>query len=157
MNIILCGLPMSGKTTLGLQLAKHLHLNFIDTDRLIENAFAAIHKSRLTCRQIFQQEGSSVFREFEKLQIASLIHKKDTVIAVGGGALVDPENVKILKQLGCLVYLKTPMNILWERIKQNGIPGYLDATNPEEAFYVLVKQRTPIYETHADITILCEF
>lgn len=153
MNIILCGLPMSGKTTIGGLLAKQMQRQFIDTDRLIEKAYANTTGKKNSCRQIFQEEGESAFRQIEKLQIASLKGTNKTIIALGGGSLVDPENSALLKHLGCLVYLQTPLNILWQRIQANGIPVFLDRVHPEKLFFEMAEKRILIYETMADVTI----
>lgn len=148
MNIILCGLPMSGKTTIGKLLAEKLEWNFVDTDRLIENAYGA-----KTCRQIFLDEGEKVFREIEKQQIDSLKESQKSVIAVGGGSLNDPDNVRMLQSIGQFVYLRTPVHVLWERIRSRGIPAYLDPSDPEKALYVIAEKRVPIYEAAANSII----
>ncbi len=153
MNIILCGLPMSGKTTIGTLLAAKLTCPFIDTDRLIEAAYTSQKGKNYSCRQIFLQEGEPFFRSLEKQQIASLTPTKKHIIAVGGGSLANPDNVKALQSLGCIVYLKAPLDIIWNRIKQGGIPAYLDPNDPEKAFYTLAETRIPTYEASAHITI----
>lgn len=153
MSIILCGLPASGKTTIGKLLAKKLNQLFVDTDRLIENLYAIRHGKQYTCRQIFTEEGEASFRQIEKSATASLQNCTDSIIALGGGTLSDPDNVKILQSIGFLVYLKTPPIILWQRIKQGGIPPYLLIPNPARAFYDMIKKREPVYAQSAHHTI----
>lgn len=156
MNIILCGLPMSGKSTIGKLVAEKLHWNFIDTDRLIENAYLLKTEKKSTCRQIFLEEGEMLFRDLEKQQIASLKGSKGNIISLGGGSLGDPENRDVLKLIGKLVFLKTPLNMLWERLQRRGIPAYLidkDINDPEKVFYQLAQKRIPIYEKAADFII----
>lgn len=148
MNIILCGLPMSGKTTIGKKLAELLKWDFIDTDRLIENAYDSSKK--FTCREIYAKEGERKFRELEKKQIAALKSVKSNVIAVGGGSLSDSENLNILKLCGELIYLNAPVSILWERTQWRGIPAYLDPNDPEKAFYEMAEKRIPLYEKATD-------
>lgn len=153
MNIILCGLPMSGKTTIGIMAAKKMNWNFIDTDKLIETAYGAHNKKKYTCRQIFAKEGELLFRNLEIQQIASLPGTAKSVISVGGGTLNDRRNTKILKSIGKVIYLKTPINMLWERVQRRGIPAYLDPADPENAFYELAKKRSPLYEEAANFII----
>lgn len=153
MNKILCGLPMSGKTTIGKLLASRLGCNFIDTDRLIENAYAEKTGKRYSCRQIFLEDGEGKFRELERQQIASLNGIRGHVIAVGGGTLMNPENRVVLQSIGNLIYLKTAEDVLWERMQRRGIPAYLDPLNPEKSFRALAEKRTPIFEQAAHLTI----
>jgi shikimate kinase len=153
MNFILCGMPMSGKTTIGKLLAKQLNFAFIDTDRLIERAYAAEMNQTKSCRELFQELGETKFRELENEQIASLKGVKNSVISIGGGAIEHSENIAVLQSIGSIIYLKAPLNILWQRIGLRGIPAYLDTQNPEETFYELAKKRIPIYENMAQSTI----
>jgi len=146
MNRILCGLPMSGKTTIGKLLAEKLHLNFIDTDALIESAYSKITGRKSSCRQIFLKHGEIYFRKLESNQIEELKEKNQSVISLGGGALNNQNNVTILQSIGRIIYLKAPVEILWKRIVQKGIPAYLDPRDPERSFYALADQRSSLYE-----------
>lgn len=156
MNVILCGMPMTGKTTLGKQLAALIGWNFIDTDLLIEQAFAIQTGRELTCREIYKEIGQLKFRALEKQQLILLKGKVDSVIAIGGGTLEDPENIEYLKTVGILIYLKISLNILLERIFISGTPAYLDAKNVEKTFENLSKRRIPIFEKSADAIILLD-
>lgn len=153
MSVILCGMPMSGKTTLGKRLAASLGLDFIDTDRLIEEAYATQTGCELNCRQIYKEIGQLKFRSLEKQQLSLLKEKPDSVIAIGGGTLEDPENSQLLKSCGTLIYLKTSPNILLERIFKRGVPAYLDTENPKKTFENLAKSRIPIFEKCADAVL----
>lgn len=97
MNITLCGLPMSGKSTIGMLIAEKLNRKFIDTDRLIENTYNLTKNKKYTCRQIYFLEGEKVFRRLEDHQISSLKNTKNSIIAIGGGSLLNPDNIRILK------------------------------------------------------------
>lgn len=156
MNIILCGLPTSGKTTIGKMLSTKLNGNFIGIDQLIENAYFTKTEKIYTCPQIFLEEGELYFRELEKQQIATLKNSVNSIISLGGGSLVDPENVKILQLLGKIVYLKTPFHILWKRIQERGISAFLDPADPETSFHEITKKRIPIYEKASHIIIETE-
>lgn len=150
MNLILFGLPTSGKTTYGKLLASKLNYNFIDTDHLIEDAYAAQMGQHFTCRQIYLKEGQIKFRQLEKQQIASLNTSKNSIISTGGGTIDNFGNVEVLQKLGQLIYLKTPLEVLWKRICIRGVPSYLDPINPEESFYKNAKRLIPLFENAAN-------
>lgn len=153
MNIILCGLPMSGKTTIGKMLAERLKWVFIDTDRYIEKAYFLKTGKDSSCRQIYLEEGEKAFRELEKEQIAALQAMHGQIIALGGGSFGDPENIKAIESLGYIVYLKTALPVLWKRVKWKGVPAYLDVQDPEKAFYTLAEKRMLLYEKAANAII----
>lgn len=153
MNMILCGLPASGKTTLGKMLAEKLDWNFIDTDRLLEKAYAEKTGSTLSCRQIYSREGEIQFRLLERQQIVSLQGAHKSVIAVGGGSLIDKENTKLLQSLGFIIYLQVPLSVLWDRLCQKEVPAFLDTKDPENGFYAMANKRIPLYENAAHATI----
>lgn len=153
MNLLLCGLPTCGKSTLGKEIATQLNWEFVDTDAMIEQAYAGLKGRACSCRQIFQAEGESEFRKLEKQQIYKLSGLKKSVIALGGGALTNPELVSHLKSLGLMVYLNVPLETLWARIKSKGIPPFLEADDPQAKFYALAKERIPIYKQAAQAEV----
>ena len=153
MNIILCGLPKSGKTTLGKLLAERLNWPFIDTDRLIENRYASQTNIKSSCREIYLHEGEKFFRALEKEAILSLERIKHTVIATGGGSLCDIDNIKVLESIGILIYLKTSLEVIWDRLKNKELPSYLHTTDPKASFYTLAESRIPLYEKWATFHI----
>ncbi len=153
MNFILCGLPMTGKSTIGKLLAEKLKYNFYDTDQLVEDVFSFDTGRHLTCREIFIEDGEDQFRKLEKEQIATLRGIEESIIVVGGGALSDAENVSSLKNLGRIIYLIVSPEKIWERICSRGMPAYLDHANPEKDFYELAKKRLPDYKNTADETV----
>ncbi len=153
MNIILCGLPMCGKSTIGKLISQGLGWNFIDTDRLIEQAYAKQTGKLSNCRQIYHEEGEMIFRNLETQQILSLSKTERTVISLGGGAMNKSENIPILTSIGFIMYLKVDTQTLWRRLCQKGTPAYLNPENPKDAFFTIAAERTPIYEDNAVITI----
>lgn len=153
MNLILYGLPMSGKTTFGRNLSAHLNKAFLDTDHLIQDAYFQKTGTHASCREIFQKEGSIFFRKLESEAVLSLESVRDAVIAVGGGTLIEPENVNHLKKHGKLVYLEAEPEVLWERTAVCGIPAYLDPANAKSDFYRIMKERSVYYASIADIVL----
>lgn len=152
MNLVLCGLPKSGKTTLGRQLAKKLDWQFLDSDQLLEDAYAAIFHQPLTCREIFQKHGEVFFRELERDVIAQLPTHTHTILAVGGGALQDPENQKRLKAWGAIIHLSIPRKLLLERLTAD-TPAFLRDSNLSHSLEALEKERLPIYQKLADYSV----
>jgi shikimate kinase len=145
MNLILFGFKGCGKTTLGRKLAERMRRPFVDTDDLVSELYAQASGERLTSRQITEQIGESGFRALEKQAIFSLDQVTDSIIALGGGAILDPENVKHLQKLGQMVYLEASPDTLKKRMMLEGLPSFLKDT-PFEQMY---QHRKPIYESIA--------
>ncbi|MDD2485288.1 MAG: 3-dehydroquinate synthase [bacterium] len=99
MNIILAGFMGSGKSSVGPLLARMMGIDFLDTDSLIET------KAGKSIDSIFRDEGEGFFRELESSVLAG-IKGEDKVIAIGGGALVNTENIHVLKKKGLLIVLR---------------------------------------------------
>lgn len=154
-SIILCGLPKSGKTTLGKKLAAKLHWTFIDTDVLIENAYFERTGRRLTCREIYQLEGESRFREVEYHQINCLDGSDPCIISLGGGGLRE-DTLPLLQKLGVIIYLKTSLENVWGRLKQKGLPAYLDVTDPKKTFSEIAQKRIEFFEKSSQFTFKTE-
>lgn len=152
-SFILCGLPACGKSTIGKALADRLGHAFIDTDSLIEEAYLKSSGQPLSCRQIAAREGNLAFRALEKHQINQLPIAIRNVISLGGGAICDPENQNVIKDLGCIIYLKTPIEVVWKRLQLREMPTFLDLSAPELSFQQLAKERMPLYEKVADVVI----
>lgn len=153
MNIILCGLPMCGKTTVSKLLAEKLNWNCIDTDRLIERSFAARYGKVLSCREIYAMAGKSAFRQLETNEIHSLIELREHVIAVGGGSFDHPGNVTALQMAGRVIYLQTDAGMIWRRMALQDIPAYLNAQDPETSFYELAAKREAIFAANAQTIV----
>lgn len=145
MNLILCGMPKSGKTTLGQRVAKKLGWQFVDTDQLLEAKHGCL------CRELFVEHGEEAFRAWEAEQIAALDGLTKHVIATGGGALCREGHVEKLRLLGTLVYLKTPEEVLWERVQV--VSSNVEWRRSKTAFYKLAEQRGTLYQHATHYTI----
>ncbi|MBS0622714.1 MAG: shikimate kinase [Verrucomicrobia bacterium] len=125
-NLVLFGLPGSGKTTVGSRLAERLNRPFFDTDQLMEAA------SGLSPRQIYRMQGDHSFRLLET-QILTVLRKlAGVVIAVGGGT-------KTEGMIGKRILLLAEGELLWNRRK--GEPAYVDPTDPKGSFIRLCRER----------------
>ncbi|WP_097025771.1 shikimate kinase [Clostridium peptidivorans] len=147
MNIILMGMPASGKTTTGKILAKKLNCDFFDTDTIIE------FREKQSIKFLFKNFGEDYFRRKEIELINEFIENKidNTVIATGGGLSVYCDNLSKLKKLGTTVFLNLPIEILIKRnMKSNNRPLLIEdiAANTKK----LYNKRISIYK-NADVII----
>lgn len=155
-NVVLCGMPMSGKTTIGKLLAEKIGFRFIDLDECIEEAYFEKTGIREKCRGIYKSIGEQAFRELEKQQFVRLSNLSQCVIAIGGGSLGSSEAKNIVASIGKVIYLKADIHELWDRIKWRGLPAYLDPADPKTSFEKLATLRTPAYEQVASFAIEIE-
>jgi shikimate kinase len=153
-QLILCGLPGCGKTTIGISLAEALQYPFFDTDRYIEYLYTQHTEDKLSGREIMQKKGEAYFRALEKESIAKLPLTRNTVIALGGGAILDRQNRKYVRSLGSIIYLKEEPTILFQQAILSGMPTYLDPLSPRSSYQELASFREPLYAEIAHWTIL---
>ena len=143
-NIILVGMPTSGKSTVGVILAKILGYNFVDADIVIQK------KDGRRLSEIIEQEGVDGFIEIEN-KINAGIETEKTVIATGGSVVYGTEAMEHYKNIGKVVYLKVGMEVLTKRlkdVKQRGV-----VMRPGQSLISLYNERSVLYEKYADITI----
>jgi shikimate kinase len=156
MNIILIGFKNSGKSSVGKALAAALKFNFIDTDRLIERLYQQHKSLELTVREIYQQEGEKFFRAQEKKVILSLKHDKKTVIATGGGSVLDRENVYHLKKIGMLVHLKVSFEEIVKRGGTHFAPAFANKDDTIKNLKEVFTAREALYQEIADLEIAAD-
>lgn len=105
-NIILVGMPGSGKTTIGTALAEHYGRKFVDTDELI------IEKAGKSIPEIFAEDGEKAFRAIEAEVVREIGKEKELVIATGGGVIVTEANFDALRQNGTVIFINRDINVL---------------------------------------------
>jgi shikimate kinase len=157
MNLILFGFKGCGKTYFGKKLAEKMHRPFVDTDDLLLALHTKETGESLSVREIHQKIGEDAFRALEKRALLQLSELSNTIIALGGGAVLDPENVEALQNMVELVYLVAGAPLLRRRMLLNELPSFLkDEGSFEEMFHT----RLPIYESirarRIDLEILDE-
>lgn len=143
-NLILIGMPASGKSTVGVVLAKVLGYDFIDTDILIQRA----EKKRLS--QIIKDVGVDGFLEIENRVNAS-VQADHSVIATGGSAVYGEEAMRHFRRIGHIMYLKADYDTICGRlrnIQQRGV-----ALREGQTLRDLYEERTRLYEKYADTVI----
>lgn len=139
-NIALIGMPGSGKTTVGKRLAKMCGKTLVDSDAQVEATAGRVIKD------IFAARGEAAFRQLEAEAIAAIAKQDGQIIATGGGAVIDPANVRNLRQNSILVWLDKPAETLSLNDKR--------PLSPNQAANIrLYQQRLPLYEAAADIKI----
>ena len=105
-NVVLIGMPASGKSTVGKMLAERLTCDFVDTDELI------IEKIKMPIKDYFEKYGDEKFRDVECEVVKSLVDRGGIVIATGGGAILRKENLEALRYNGKLYFIDRPLDML---------------------------------------------
>jgi len=134
----------AGKTTLGRQVARRLHLPFIDADIELERRLG------VSIATIFEIEGEQAFRDREEALIAELTDQRNTVLATGGGAVTREGSRKCLNERGTVVYLHASPTTLFERIRHSRNRPMLKVDDPVARLAALYAERDPLYRMIAD-------
>ncbi|MDP3041293.1 MAG: shikimate kinase [Candidatus Omnitrophota bacterium] len=146
MNIYLVGFMGTGKTSVGRQLAVQKKWNFIDLDELIEL------KQQRRIVDIFAQDGEAYFRKIEKKFLKEVSTQKKFVVACGGGVVLDPDNIKLMKKTGILICLCATCEAILKRVSVSTHRPILNVAKPRERVELLLKMRAPYY-AQADCTV----
>ncbi len=137
----------AGKSAVGRQLARLLHLEFIDSDEEIET------RTGVDIPFIFEKEGEAGFRKREAKVIDELSQRDGVVLATGGGAITDPDSRNRLGARGYVVYLYTTVEQQLERTQRGRHRPMLDNDNPEKVLEELMGIRDPLYREVADLIV----
>lgn len=143
-NIILIGMPGSGKSTIGVVLAKVLGYDFIDSDLLIQK------KTKRLLWQIMEEKGIDGFNKIEE-EVNSSIKATNSVIATGGSAVYGEKAMKHLDEIGKIIYLDVSYLTLKRRLgnlKKRGV-----VLKPNQTLKDLYEERLVLYKKYADVTI----
>ncbi|WP_272873597.1 shikimate kinase AroK [Aliamphritea spongicola] len=150
MNIFLVGPMGAGKSTIGRLLSQELKLDFVDSDRVIEERAGA------DIPWIFDVEGEEGFRQREANVIDQLTGQDDQVLATGGGVVLREENRACLQGRGTVVYLTTSIEQQLERTSRDKNRPLLQHPDPEEVLTKLMTQRHPLYTQVADFSVITD-
>ena len=143
-NIILIGMPGSGKSTVGVVLAKALGLRFLDVDLLIQEREGAL------LQQLIDRQGVERFLDLEKDAICSL-DCRGTVVAPGGSCVCREEAIAHMRRLGTVVYLRLSLPEVEGRITNLATRGI--ALEPGQTIADVYQYRAPLYERCAHLTV----
>ena len=145
--IALVGLPGSGKSTVGRQLARRLQLPFFDSDHAIEE--------RLGCsiRVAFERDGEAVFRDIEESVLDELTNIPHAVVSTGGGAVLRPSTRERLRERGQVVYLNSSPDEIHRRLRHDVSRPLLQVSDPLARLRDLYATRDPLYRETAHFVI----
>lgn len=143
-NIVLIGMPGVGKSTIGVILAKVLGYQFVDADLVIQKEEGKL------LREIIAEVGTDGFIEVENRVNAGLM-VEHSIIATGGSVVYGEEAMEHLKKIGTVIYLKLPYEEL--RVRLHDIKGRGVVLREGQTFLDLYKERVPLYEKYADLTV----
>ena len=144
-NIILTGFSGTGKSLVAREVAQRLNWDFIDTDEEV------VRLAGKPVAEIFQRDGESKFRKLEREAVEQACQQKQSVIAIGGGAIVDPRNYELLSRSGVIICLEAKPETIYQRLFQNAAYGFeaevrpLLADNPLQGIRQLKAFRQPYY------------
>lgn len=150
-NIYLTGFMGAGKSTVGEGIARELARPFVDTDTIVEQ------KAGQSIPEIFASRGEDRFRELESRVVHDLAARHSLVVALGGGALMYPENLQRIHESGLLVYLDYDFDVLFRRIAagtSRPLVQQLDEFERKNQLKKLFELRRKFYET-AYIRVRC--
>ena len=146
-SIFLVGPMGSGKSAVGRQLARMLKREFHDSDAEIEA------RTGVDIPFIFEKEGEAGFRRRERQVIEELTRLSGIVLATGGGAVLDPANRAVLESRGLVVYLEASIEQQLERTRLSSHRPLLEAADPAERLSSLMRERAPLYQSLAVLTV----
>lgn len=136
-----------GKTTISKSIEKLFSIPYIDTDKYIEE------KENMTINAMFENFGEDYFRDKEHETICELCKTDDTILALGGGAVMFSRNVTALKESGCkIVFIDTDFDVIMKRLENDETRPLLKLNDTK----VLYEKRLPIYNSVCDIKISCK-
>jgi len=142
-NLVLSGFMCAGKSTYGRLLANALDMTFVDTDTALEQEFAS------SVSDFFAKYGEAEFRKREAELVCKLSQKSGHVIALGGGAILNPATASALQQNAFIIHLDTPFEVLQKRFQGDTDRPLLRQGNIEE----LYRSRRPIYQKTANVSL----
>lgn len=146
-RVFLVGPMGAGKSTLGRRLAEALGMDFLDSDQEIER------RTGVDIPRIFDVEGEAGFRSREAAVIDELSQRPATVLATGGGAVLDPHTRARLRERGVVVYLRTPVERQFERTRHDRSRPLLNTDDRRTRLETLMQERGPLYEAVAHVTV----
>ncbi|WP_158985254.1 shikimate kinase [Lysobacter panacisoli] len=144
-NLVLVGPMGAGKTCVGRWLAERFGLRMVDADKEIERVAGA------SINTIFECEGESGFRTRERTTIATLLGDDGLVLSTGGGAVLDADNRRLLRERGFVVHLHVGVEQQLERLARDRSRPLLARGDREDVLRTLAAQRAPLYAEVADL------
>lgn len=148
-HVILIGFKHVGKSVIGEQLAKKLHVSFVDLDKNIELLYEKKFNKKNTYRQILQTQGEVLFRQLEMQALSDVMSLGPCILSLGGGTPLCTENQRIIQscKTSVLIHVTAPRGVVFERILMSGRPAFFNSDEDLLAgFNRLWDEREKIYE-----------
>lgn len=146
-NIFLIGFMGVGKSTIAKLLAKELQAELVEMDETIEA------EAGMSINEIFEQFGEQHFRDLETALVERVAKTGGAVVSCGGGAVLRPENVELMKQSGKIIFLSGTPETIYERVKHSTNRPLLNGNMNVEYIRGLMERRREAYENAADVVI----
>jgi shikimate kinase len=146
-SIVLIGFMGAGKSCTGQALARKIGVPCLDTDEIVSARFG------LSVTEIFTRFGEEEFRNAETESLRELANTVSAVIVTGGGVVLRPENVGMLRNMGTVVWLEADAETLFSRISKRATRPLLRTANPRATVAGLLRVREPLYRTAADLRV----
>lgn len=146
-NIFFVGFMGAGKSTIAKQIAKSRKASLIEMDEELEQM------AGMPISEIFETFGETYFRDLESKFLSELLERKRCIISCGGGIMLRPENVEMMKKNGYIVYLEATPETIYERVKNSNTRPILNGNMNVEYIRDLMKKRCDTYKEEANITI----
>ncbi len=145
-NLVLVGPMGAGKTCIGRGLAERFGLRLVDADREIER------QAGTTINTIFELEGESGFRARERAMLANLLGGDGIVLSTGGGAVLDADNRRLMRERGFVVHLQVDVEQQLARLARDRSRPLLARGDREQVLHALAQERAPLYAEVADLS-----
>ncbi|WP_281277613.1 shikimate kinase [Paracoccus methylarcula] len=144
-HIVMIGMMGAGKTAIGSELARRLHVPFTDSDAEIESAAA------MSIGEIFARDGEAFFRDREAQVLSRILNGPVGIVSTGGGAWMQARNRELIRAHGLSVWLNCDLETLWHRVRQRSTRPLLKTPDPRGTLARLLDERGPVY-ARADVT-----
>lgn len=146
-HLWLVGMMGSGKTSVGSHISDLTCVRFVDTDQLI------VEEHGLAVADIFRLQGEFRFRQYENKVLSKAAAESQSVVATGGGVVVDRINIDLMRSTGTVVFLATQVSTLVERIGDDTGRPLLHQADPQQVLTEILHQRQALYDQAAHATI----